>query len=196
MVGRWGGAFFPAGVGAWASPSPLSSDTGASWPVCISVPSKIPLQSSGLQQPCQAQRAGCALHKGTCWTPLSACLLSCSSWKEHVILFFFFFCFLGSHLWHMEVPRLRVQLELQLLAYATATATRDLNSIFDLHHSSRQCWIINSLSEARDPTCILMVRSPIHFHCATSEFPDSFFPPHFWPPRRIWSSQARDQIGA
>ena len=28
-------------------------------------------------------------------------------------------CFLGSHLWHMEVPRLRVELELQLLAYAT-----------------------------------------------------------------------------
>ena len=33
------------------------------------------------------------------------------------------FFFLGSHLQHMEVPRLGVELELQLPAYATATAT-------------------------------------------------------------------------
>ena len=37
-------------------------------------------------------------------------------------LFFFCFCFSGLHAWHMEVPRLGVQLELQLLAYTTATA--------------------------------------------------------------------------
>ena len=51
---------------------------------------------------------------------------------------------------HMEVHRLRVQLELQLLAYTTATATQDLSSICDLPHSSRQCQILNPLSEARD----------------------------------------------
>ena len=39
----------------------------------------------------------------------------------------FFFFFLGPHLWHIEVPRLGVQLELQLLAYATATAIPDPN---------------------------------------------------------------------
>ena len=33
---------------------------------------------------------------------------------------FFFPSILRLHLWHMEVPRLWVQLELQLLAYATA----------------------------------------------------------------------------
>ena len=33
--------------------------------------------------------------------------------------------FLGLHLWHMEVPRLGVQLELQLPAYTTATAMPD-----------------------------------------------------------------------
>ena len=33
--------------------------------------------------------------------------------------FFFFFCFLGPHLWHMEVPRLEGESELQLLVYAT-----------------------------------------------------------------------------
>ena len=34
---------------------------------------------------------------------------------------FFFFFFLGTHPWHMKVPRLGAESELQLLAYATAT---------------------------------------------------------------------------
>ena len=37
----------------------------------------------------------------------------------------FFLVFLGSRLWHMEVPRLGVQLELWPPAYTTATATPD-----------------------------------------------------------------------
>ena len=60
------------------------------------------------------------------------------------------FIFLGPHLWHIEVPRLGVQLELQLLAYATATATPDPSRVCDLHHSSWQCWILNPVSKARD----------------------------------------------
>ena len=40
--------------------------------------------------------------------------------------FLFFFCLLGLHLQHMEVPRLEVKLELQLPAFATATATEIL----------------------------------------------------------------------
>ena len=40
-------------------------------------------------------------------------------------LFLLFCIFLGLHLWHMEVPRLGVELELWLPAYATATATPD-----------------------------------------------------------------------
>ena len=67
----------------------------------------------------------------------------------------------------MEVPRLGVELELQLPAYTTATATRDLSCICDLHHSSQQCWIPHSLSEARDRTCILMDTSWIGF-CYTT----------------------------
>ena len=39
------------------------------------------------------------------------------------IYLFWSFCLLGPHQWHMEVPRLGVELELQLPAYATATAT-------------------------------------------------------------------------
>ena len=58
--------------------------------------------------------------------------------------------FLGPHLGHMKVPRLRVELELQPTAYATATATQDPSCICDLHHSSRQRRIRNPLSEARD----------------------------------------------
>ena len=56
----------------------------------------------------------------------------------------------------MEVPRLGAELELQLPAYTTATATWDLSCVFDLHHSSRHCWILNPLTEARDGTRILM----------------------------------------
>ena len=56
----------------------------------------------------------------------------------------------------MEVLRLGVELELQLLAYTKATATRDPNRVFDSHHSSRQCQILNMLSEARDGTSMLM----------------------------------------
>ena len=51
-------------------------------------------------------------------------------------LFVFLFCFLGSHLRHMEVPRLGVESELQLLAYSTATAMQDLSRIYDIHHST------------------------------------------------------------
>ena len=59
--------------------------------------------------------------------------------------FFFFFClsvFSRAELRHMEVPRLGVRTELWLPAYTTATATRDLSRVCDLHHSSRQCWIL------------------------------------------------------
>jgi len=56
----------------------------------------------------------------------------------------------------MEVPRLGVEWELQLPAYTTVTAMPDLSHVYDLHHSSRQDWILNPLSEARDQTLILM----------------------------------------
>ena len=69
------------------------------------------------------------------------------------------------------VPRLGVKSELQLLAYATATATQDPSRLCDLHHSSRQCQILNPVSEARDRTCILMDTSLICFHCATTGTP-------------------------
>ena len=45
--------------------------------------------------------------------------------------------------------------------HTTATATLDPSRIFDLHHSSRQCQILNPLSKARDRTRNLLVPSQI-----------------------------------
>ena len=70
--------------------------------------------------------------------------------------FFFFFFFLGLHLQHVEVSRLGVRLELQLPVYSTAIAMPDLSCVFDLHHSSWQCRILNPLRKAGDGTRIPM----------------------------------------
>ena len=63
--------------------------------------------------------------------------------RGKLLLFFVFLSFLGPYMQHMEVPRLRVQLELQLLTYTTATATQDPSRICDLYHSSRAPQILN-----------------------------------------------------
>ena len=42
-----------------------------------------------------------------------------------------------------------------------------IQALWDLHHSSWQCWILNSLSEARDWTHVLMDTSWVHYHWAT-----------------------------
>ena len=64
----------------------------------------------------------------------------------------------------MEVPRLGTELELQLPVYTTATATQDPSC-------TRQCQILNPLSEVGDQTHILMDTSQICFCCATMELP-------------------------
>ena len=58
------------------------------------------------------------------------------------------FVFLGSHPWHIKVPRLRVESELQLLAYTIAMP--DPSCVRDLYHSSWQRRILNPPIEARD----------------------------------------------
>ena len=83
----------------------------------------------------------------------------------------FFFAFLGPSPRHMEVPRLWGPIRATASSLATATATPDPSSICDLHHSPRQCQILNPLSEARDQTCKLMVPRRIHFCCATTGTP-------------------------
>ena len=54
----------------------------------------------------------------------------------------------------------------------------DLRLIYDLHHSLWQCQILNTLSEARDWTCILMDAGQIRFCWATMGIPDWLF--FFW----------------
>ena len=63
----------------------------------------------------------------------------------------------------MEVPRLEVESDLQLPVYTTATATWDPSHVYDLHHSSQQCWILNPLIEARDQIHILIDTSWVHY---------------------------------
>ena len=84
---------------------------------------------------------------------------------------FFFFCFLGPHPWHREVPRVGIESELWPLAYTTATATAmpDPSRVCHLHHSSWQCWILNPFSEARDQTHILTDTSQVRFCWAMTQ---------------------------
>ena len=84
------------------------------------------------------------------------------SFQWFFVCLFVFYC-LGPPLWHMEVPMLGVKLELKLLAYATHAAMWDPNHVWDLHHSSWQCQILNPLSEARDRTHILVGSSWVRY---------------------------------
>ena len=57
----------------------------------------------------------------------------------------------------MEISRLRVESEQQLPAFTTAIAMQDPSHVCGLHHSSRQCRILNPLKEARNRTHILQI---------------------------------------
>ena len=81
-----------------------------------------------------------------------------------------FLLFRVTHIW--KFPDLGSN---QSCSSATVTATLDLSCIYDLHHSSQQCWIPEPLSEARDQTCILRDTSWIHFPCATTAIPVLFY---------------------
>ena len=82
-----------------------------------------------------------------------------------VVVFFFWggwFFFFQAALPAYEVPRLGVESELQPLPYDTATVTWDPSCVFDLHHSSQQHQILNSLCKAKDRTHIFMDPSQVH----------------------------------
>ena len=86
-------------------------------------------------------------------------ILSLQNFISTLLYFSLFFCILGLHLQHTDVPRLG---ELQLPTYATITATRDPSCVCNLHHSSLKHWILNPLNEARDQTLMLMDPSRVH----------------------------------
>ena len=75
--------------------------------------------------------------------------------------YFFFFRATPAACGSSRVRGLGVESKLQIPAYATATATQDPSHICDLCHSLWQCWILNSLREARNQTCIPMDTSQI-----------------------------------
>ena len=77
---------------------------------------------------------------------------------------------------HRQVFRSGVELELQLLAYTTAPATPDPSCVFNLHHSSQQCWILNPPIRARDRTNILMDTSLFVSAKPPWELPPGIFP--------------------
>ena len=61
----------------------------------------------------------CRRHFIYIWWYENICILLYSSCFNKYSFFFFFF--LGPHLWHMEVPSLGIKLKLQLSAYTTVT---------------------------------------------------------------------------
>ena len=73
------------------------------------------------------------------WSEFKRKEISNNVYRQLIFIdYLFIFCFLGLHLWHMEVLRLGVELEYccRLPAYTTATATPDLYHVCNLHHSS------------------------------------------------------------
>ena len=77
----------------------------------------------------------------------------------------------GPHPHNTEVPRRGVESELQPPAYPTATATPDPSRICDPPRSSREHWIPDPLSEARDRTRSLTRSSRIRCCCARKGTP-------------------------
>ena len=84
----------------------------------------------------------------------------------------------------MEVPRLGVKLELQLPAYVRATATQGPSRVYNLHHSSRQRWIVNPLSKVRDRTRNLMVPSQIRDDGNSENYNSNAVGLHFFFPKK------------
>ena len=98
---------------------------------------------------------------------------------SNMICIFFFFAFLGPHLWHKEVPRLEVKLKLHLPAYSTATVLWNTGSkssgVCNLHHNLQQCLILNPLNKARGQTCVLMDTTRVCYRWATTATPANIF---------------------
>ena len=83
---------------------------------------------------------------------ITICNIVLWTYGEGVLIYRVFFFFSGSHLQHMEVPKLGIKLEMQLLA--DTTVTLDLSHICDLCCSLQQCQILNPLSKPKNWTCI------------------------------------------
>ena len=124
----------PSGAGTTTAPSALSRwGCGRSYVLCVS-----PHELSSLGELIPALSFKSHLLEEDVWGRRRGGVDALTSTPPQISLshrsFFFFFCFLGPHSWHVEVPRLGVELELQPPAYITATL--DPSCVCNLHHSS------------------------------------------------------------
>ena len=84
--------------------------------------------------------------------------------KRQPSFFFFFFFFLFR-----TAPAAYINYQARGRTRAVAAGVRHSHSnTWDLHHSSRQRWILNPLSKARDWTCILLDTSWVCYHWVTT----------------------------
>ena len=142
--------------GSWEAPPPQSTlpvfPTGKhtpTWDLCTTLPDKLPEECSAYDY--QRYILECSTASLFIRTPNQK--QSNVHQKKNAYVnchIFFLFVFSGLHLRHMEVSKLGVKWELQLPAYTSATAMPDPS------HGSRQCRVLNPLSEARDRICVLM----------------------------------------
>ena len=77
---------------------------------------------------------------------------------------YIFFCLFRAEPAAYGCSQVRGRIRAVASGLATATAVQDLSHICNPHHRSQQCWILNSLSEARDQTRILMDTSKVRYH--------------------------------
>ena len=107
--------------------------------------------------------SNCASH----WWFLNAALHILKSHDHFSFLFLLFFLLSRTvHVAHGS-SQARGGIRATAASYATATAMRDPSRVWDLHHSSKQLWILNPLGEAGDRACILMDTSQVLYHWAT-----------------------------
>ena len=63
---------------------------------------------------------------------------------------------------------------------------QDPSHVCELHHSSQPCWILNPLSEARDPTWVLRDTSWVHYRWGTMGTPVNTFICSIYLPGSFW----------
>ena len=86
------------------------------------------------------------------------------------IYIFFFFLFRAAPM-ACEGFQGRGQIRAAAASLCHSNSSVGSEHVYDLNHSSRQCWILNPLSKARDKTLILKDTGWIHFCCTTMGTP-------------------------
>ena len=100
---------------------------------------------------------------------------ACLSERMPLPVFCWLFCFVLFFLPFRAAPaaygssKARGQIGAVTVGLGHSHSNMESKLCLDLCCSSPQCQILNSLSEARDWTCVLVDTSQMHFHCTTAE---------------------------